>query len=141
MPNAQNDYLADFLTEDLGWFESQQVGDLPSDNWRYVVDSQGRTGILYIVLRHIEYDHSEILAIPNEPDALARLAEYHQKLPPPRIGPFLALAHVSGRIPKIAVRKVQIWNIADKIGTGARSLNIDELGEPDLRYPRVRRQA
>jgi hypothetical protein len=89
MPNAQNDYLAEFITDDLGWFQSQRAGDLPSDNWRYVTDKEGRAAILYIVLRHAEFDHEELTTIPNEPDALRRLAALHEQLSLPRVGPFI----------------------------------------------------
>lgn len=138
MPSANNDSIADFLVE-LGWFQSQMLGypGLPSDNWRFVKDTEGRTAILYIVIFHSTSESGEPSRIPNEPDALPRLAEFHRKLSPPKSGPFIALAEISGESDAIQIINVRVWNIAARISDSVNTLAVAELRNPDFRFPRM----
>jgi hypothetical protein len=95
MPNRTiNDRIASFVVN-MGYFQSEQIrDDLPSDNWRLVTDSEGRQAILYVMFYHTE--SGEPKEIPNEPEAVSRLAFLYQNRPTLNFGPFIALAEISG---------------------------------------------
>jgi len=131
MPNrAINDRIAN-RTIDYELFKSQTMDDqLPSDNWRYVLDKANRKAILYVMFFHTQ--SGEPREIPNEPDVLARLAEFYHSDPALTAGPFLALSETTNSGQILTLR---MWNISINISPEATKLIVADMPKPDFIYP------
>ena len=140
MPNREdNDRIATFIVE-LGWFQSQTIDAMPSDNWRQVQDSDGRAAILYLELFHSSSVSGEPAHLPNNRETadgegtLPKLLRLHRELPAPKTGPFLALAEVTAEGQIVNVR---VWNVAGRLSDGVTGLPVQELLQPYRAFPRI----
>ena len=125
----------------MGWFQSETTDEsLFSDNWRFVKDSEGRTAILYVMFYRTE--SGEPNEIPNEPDALSKLATCYQNSPTLQFGPFIALAEISeAKEPtdkrSIGIMSIRVWNISLKLSTDVSKWTIAEMGRVWQSFPRT----
>jgi len=138
MPNLLSNNSVVAFIEDKGWFSfnTSSSFELPSDNWRLVENLVSGTAILYIVVHYASSLSGEPQRIPNEADALPRLAKLHEQLPEPKFGPFIALATVSERDVKVQILSVKVWDISTQVTPDATPLAVSELGEPLFSHPR-----
>lgn len=132
MPCKSNDMIAEIMVEE-GFFQSQTTAGLRSDNWRIVEDSRGRKAILYIVRFLSKSKRGEPKRIPNEPNALRRLAALHGTLPSSKVGPFMALAKESS----MGIVHIRVWPIPPQDLSAQTRLEVVQLGNPVCEYIRV----
>ena len=132
MPCKSNDTVAEIMVEE-GFFQSQTTEGLRSDNWRIVEDSRGRKAILYIVRFLSKSKRGEPKRIPNEPNALRRLAELHGKCSSREVGPFIALAKESD----LGIGHIRVWQISRQDLSAQTKLEVVQLGNPVCEYIRV----
>lgn len=141
MPNRIiNDRIASFVVR-MGWFQSEDTHEsLFSDNWRLVKDSEGREAILYVMFYHTE--SGEPNEIPNEPDAISKLASLYQNSPTFKFGPFIALAEISGvKNPTdrkaVGIMSIRVWNVSTKLSPDVSRWTIAEMGRAWHSFPRT----
>jgi hypothetical protein len=122
----------------LGWFQEVSKTDLPSDNWWWVEDFEGRKGLLYVVRFMSENDKPE--RVPNEPNALERLHSLDQEHTL-SLGPFIALAEASDSTVSASIKSIRVWDVASKLPLGLPKIAVEDLGVPIFECEAEVRQA